>query len=91
MGDWRDGEEKRRRGGVVSELIRKDREDQRIERWERILNSKYSRQYREVKGEGVPEYLKKGWDESKWRRIIRFRLGNEIREGVYWEKEENKE
>lgn len=24
---WRDGEEKRRRGGVVSELIRKDRED----------------------------------------------------------------
>lgn len=43
-----------------------------------------------MKGEGISEYLKKGWDESKWRRVIRFKLGNEIREGVYWE-EENKE
>lgn len=42
-----------------------------------------------MKGEGVPEYLKRGWDESKWRRVIRFRLGNEIKS--YWEKEENEE
>lgn len=42
-----------------------------------------------MKEERISEYLKKGW-ESKWRRVIRFKLGNEIREGVYWE-EENKE
>lgn len=43
-----------------------------------------------MKEKGVSEYLKKGWDESKWSRVIRFRLGNKIREGVYW-KEEIKE
>lgn len=35
-----------------------------------------------MKGEGVPEYLKKGWDESKWRIVIRFRLGNEIKKVI---------
>lgn len=43
-----------------------------------------------VKGEGIPEYLKKGWGESRCRRVIRLRLGNEMREGLYWEKEENR-
>lgn len=38
-----------------------------------------------MKGEGIPEYLKNGWGKSKWRRIARFRLGNEIKEGRYWE------
>jgi len=42
------------------------------------------------KGEGVPEYLRNGWGESRWRRVMRFRLGNEIREDFYWEKDENK-
>lgn len=40
-----------------------------------------------MKGKGVSEYLKKAWDESKWSRVIRFRLENKIREGVYWKKE----
>lgn len=35
-----------------------------------------------MKGEGVLEYLKKGWDESKWKRVIRFRLGNEIKKVI---------
>jgi len=71
------------------EIIKKDREDQKMERQERIMNSKFSKWYREVKGEGVPEYLE-AWGESRWRRVMRFRLGNEIREGFYWEKDENK-
>lgn len=25
--------------------------------------------------------------ESRWRRVLRFRVGNEIREGKYWEEE----
>jgi hypothetical protein len=28
--------------------------------------------------------------ESRWRRVARFRLGNEMREGEYWEKEEER-
>lgn len=28
--------------------------------------------------------------ESRWRRVARFRLGNEMREGRYWEKEDKK-
>jgi len=39
---------------------------------------KYNRWYKEIKEEGVPEYLRKGWGESRWRRVIKFRLGNEI-------------
>lgn len=32
----------------------------------------------------VPEYLKKGWGgESRWNRIVRFRLGNELAESKY--------
>lgn len=39
---------------------------------------------------GIPEYLKKGWGESRWRRIVRFRLGNEIKEEKYLEGEEKR-
>jgi len=38
--------------------------------------------------EGIPDYLKKGWGE-RCRKVIRYRLGNEMRKGLYWE-EENK-
>jgi len=40
--------------------------------------------------EGIPEYLEKGWGENRWRRVARFRLGNEMREGKYWEGEERR-
>lgn len=39
-----------------------------------------------MKGEGIPKYLKKGWGESRWQRVVGFRLGNELREGKYWGK-----
>lgn len=35
----------------------------------------------------VLKYLEKGWKESKWQRIARFRLGNDMIEGRYWEEE----
>jgi len=41
-----------------------------------------------VKGVGIPGYLKKGWTESRWGRIAKYRLGEGVREGIYWEKEE---
>lgn len=60
------------------------REDKKIEK------SEYNRWYGEIKGEDIPEYLKKDWGENRWRRIARFRLRSEIKENRYWEKEENK-
>jgi len=44
-----------------------------------------------VKGKGVPEYLKRGWKEERWQRVARFRLGDGMREGRYWEGEEERE
>lgn len=34
--------------------------------------------------------MRKGWGESKWRRVTRFRLENEVREKRYWEGEEER-
>ncbi|KAL6257812.1 hypothetical protein P5V15_011402 [Pogonomyrmex californicus] len=62
----------------------------RGERWERIENAKYNRWYRYVKGERIPAFLKKGWRENRWRRVARFRLGNEMREGRYWEEKKKR-
>jgi len=71
------------------EWEKRERIKQKEERWERINDSKYNNWYRMVKGKGVPEYLKKGW-EKKWSRVVRFRLRNEVGERKYWEEEEGK-
>jgi len=42
-----------------------------------------------VKGE-TPGYLKMGWAESRWRRIARYRLGEGVKEGKYWMREEER-
>lgn len=52
--------------------------------------SKYNKWYKRIKEEGLPQYLRKGWGERRWRRVVRFRLGNEIREERYWEEEEGR-
>ncbi|XP_070511534.1 golgin subfamily A member 6-like protein 2 [Cardiocondyla obscurior] len=74
----------------ISEMERRDKEEQRREREERIEKSNYNKWYKRVKAQGVPEYLKKGWKEKRWRRVTRFRLGEEMRGNKYWEKEERK-
>ncbi|KYN11576.1 hypothetical protein ALC57_16268, partial [Trachymyrmex cornetzi] len=81
-----------KRGGEVNfeEIQERDREMQRVERWEKIRDSRYNRWYRWVKGERLPKYLSKGWGEGRWRRVARFRLGNEVKEGKYWEEEEER-
>jgi len=86
-------EVERRRGegeGWFGELEGKDKEKQRKERWGKIRESRYSKWYGKVKGKGIPEYLKKDWGESRWQRVARFRLGNEVKEGKYWEEEEKR-
>lgn len=41
----------------------------------------------EGEGGGDTRVLKEGIRESRWKRVARFRLGNEMREGRYWEEE----
>lgn len=38
----------------------------------------------------MPEYLKKEWNEVRWKRVARFRLGDGLRGSRYWEKEESR-
>lgn len=49
-----------------------------------IRGSKFNKWYGKIKGEGVPGYLRKGWGESRWQRVARFRLRNEMRGNRYW-------
>jgi len=53
------------------EVIKRDREMQWEERDQKINESRYGRWYKSVKTVGIPEYLKKGWGENRWRRVIR--------------------
>ncbi|EFN75876.1 hypothetical protein EAI_03061 [Harpegnathos saltator] len=85
-------EERREKGeGLRGEEIKsRERRKQEEERWERIRESRHNEGYGKVKGKGVPGYLKMGWEEKRWRRIARFRLGCELRGGRYWEEEEKR-
>jgi len=69
----------------------REKRRQREERWEGINNSEYNKWYKEIKGKGIPGYLKKEWGENGWRRVARFRLGSEVRGERYWEDEEERE
>ena len=62
---------------------------QEEERWSKIIESKYNECYREIKTRGFGNILKR-MGENRWRRIVRFRLGNEVRSGMYWETREKK-
>lgn len=61
-------EEMRRDGkGWFGEILYNDREKQNEER---IRSSNYNRWYREIKELDRSEYLKKGWGESRWWRVM---------------------
>lgn len=91
---WIEGEEIERLREMGREgfgkLERRYREVQREKMKEKIRNTKYNRWYAQIRSEEVPEYLRKGWGKSRWQRVARFSLGNEVKEGRYWEKEENR-
>lgn len=71
------------REGEYEKLERADMERQERERAERIRESRYNKWYREIRVEGVQKYLKEEWKEER-------RLGNEMREGRYWEEQKNR-
>lgn len=56
----------------------------------KIEKARYNKWYKWVRENKVPEYLEKGKKEDKWRTIARFRLGNEMREGLYWREDEER-
>lgn len=70
------------------EIEKRKRKEQIKKRWDKIRKSKYNRYYKVIKTEELPKYLEKGWGEERWRKIARWRLGNEVRESMYWESEE---
>jgi len=84
-------ERKREKGKWGTQMIREEeRQLQRVERWEKIVKSNYNVWYKNIKGEGIPGYLKKGWGERRWQRVAKFRLGDEMRGERYWEEEEKR-
>lgn len=38
----------------------------------------------------IPGYLKKGWEGSRWKRVMRFRLRNKLKGNKYWERKDRK-
>lgn len=64
----------------------REREIEKKERWERIENSRYNNLYKWIKDKGIPGYLKKGWNEGRWQRVAKFRLGSRMRESWYYKK-----
>lgn len=87
--EWKELERRRDEGEVSWERVEEDdRRRQKEKRWGRIERSKYNRNYRLIKREGMPEYLERWWVESRWRRVMRFGMGNKMGERRYWEEEE---
>ena len=80
-GEWVGGRE-----GWEEEDGRRQEEERR----EKIVHSRYNKWYREIVVGELPKYLKAGWGEARYGRIARFRLGNEMRGGRYWEEEEER-
>ncbi|XP_029176171.1 uncharacterized protein LOC114944451 [Nylanderia fulva] len=69
----REIEERREKGEFRwAEVEDWERKEQREERIEKMEKSEYNRWYKQVKGKGIPGYLKKGWKEDRWRRIASY-------------------
>ncbi|XP_053989994.1 uncharacterized protein LOC128882420 [Hylaeus volcanicus] len=83
--EWRD--EGRLRG---EEIVRREKEVQREERWRKIMESRYNTWYKMIKGEQVPRYLKKNWEEMRWQLVAGYRLGDKMKRGRYCEEEDRR-
>jgi len=54
------------------------------ERRKKIKESKYNRIYEGIITEDVPKYLEGKMKKKDRNLIVRYRCGNELREGQYW-------
>ncbi|XP_076660673.1 uncharacterized protein LOC143364045, partial [Halictus rubicundus] len=77
----------------LQEIEERARGRKKISRWEKgrkeYIEERGDRR-REIRVQERPEYLEKATKEEKWRRVARYRLGNEMRGGRYWEEEEER-
>ncbi|KYN08221.1 hypothetical protein ALC62_00796 [Cyphomyrmex costatus] len=71
-------------------MTRRDKDIQKQEREDKMRSSKYNESYVRIKTEAVPKYLREGGKDKRMIRIARFRMGNEMRRGRYWEDEERR-
>jgi len=85
--EWVRGYSGKEEGKAREVVEQKDKEIQQQERFERI--QKWNRWYKEIGTMGTLRYLREKWKEERMIRV-RFRLGNEMREGKYWEDEEKR-
>ncbi|XP_043464490.1 uncharacterized protein LOC122499949 [Leptopilina heterotoma] len=83
-------EEGRRWGGNEREVMEGWKKKDENERWSRIVESKYNRWYRMVRGEKEPGYLGKMKKYESWNRLCRFRMGEGVKECRYWMDDEEK-
>ncbi|XP_066590571.1 trichohyalin-like [Prorops nasuta] len=83
-------EKKEERERIWKEIEEGEKEREMKERRGRIEVSRYNRWYKMIREEGEPKYLAGGRKEGEWRRVARFRMGNEMREGNYWRREEER-
>jgi len=56
---------KRRNELEYRELETRNKEGQRKKREEKVRESQYNKWYKEVRVEGIPGYLSKGWSEER--------------------------
>lgn len=61
------------------EVEMKHKEIQVMKRRERIRMSRYNKWYKMIISESLPQYLIKGWGESRWQRVARFKTGGVVR------------
>jgi len=42
-----------------------------------------------IRIEGISKYLERRWNKEmkRWNRVVKFRIGNVMRERLYWEEE----
>lgn len=59
------------KGIKYEEIEERERQKQRKERVKRISESKCNEWYKEIRVEGIPKYMRKGWAEERWGRVMR--------------------
>lgn len=65
--------ESRERGRDIS----RERQSYKGKKDEKRLE-KHNRWHGMIKNEEIPRYLKEEWTEHRWRKVIKFRRGNEV-------------
>jgi len=83
----KEGEEKE---AEYEKIEKRDNQKQKLDRSRSIEISRYNKWYKIIRVEGIPKYLEKGWTEKRWNRVLKFRMGNVMRERLYWEEEEKR-